>query len=280
MRSLYVILASACAAGGSPPDPTDSGSPATTADTACVDEVYERGASTPEGRTLPCQPGDQVLGTVTDQSGAPVAGAVVSVCQEICVTIVSAEDGSFCAEEIPDGWHALKVAPPRCTSGFATAHTPVIYEAGESRTFPMVLPPLGDAVDLPASADEREVAPGLFVTAGSGQLTAVFRDPAETLAGARLADAEHPVVDLDGTVVDVWYLYPFEFEAKPAMPVRFANDRSLPDGTELVVYNGSYDAQRWLEVGTVTAQGAWLEGDAALSVSSTVVLLEPPPPVD
>ena len=98
------------------------------------------------------------------------------------------------------------------------------------------------------------------------------------MAGARLTEAQWPQIDLDGTVIDIWYVSPFEFHAKPLMPVRFANDRTFEDGTILQVWNGSYDAQRWLLAGTVTAKGAWLEGDAELTVTSTVLLVQPTPP--
>lgn len=279
MRLVSLILIAACTdTTVAPTDTDDTGDETTdskkTKDTACVDRTYERAAATSEGSSLPCQKGDDVLGRVTDLSGAPIAGALVNFCQGICLTAISGTDGEFCVEEADSGWYALEVTPPLCSDGYATALIPVFYDDGEAREFSMTMPDLSTAQALPATAAELEAAPGIFVTVGEGQLTANFRDPAVEIAGARLGDDKWPPIDLPGTVVDVWYLDPFEYEADPAMPVRFANTRKLADGTTLLVYNGSYEAQRWLEAGSVTAKGAWLEGDAALTVTSTVVLIE------
>ncbi|MBX2797326.1 MAG: carboxypeptidase-like regulatory domain-containing protein [Myxococcales bacterium] len=271
MRSAtWMLLLGACSGTTTDPDTTDTDEPdvvetGTPSETGCEERVPSRA----------CEAADPLTGTVTNAAGEPLPGAWIRFCKgETCFFGTADDAGDFCIEAAPAGWHAFAVSPPICSDGYTAAVTPVEFEDGQTRTLDMTLQEVGPATPLPATPEEIEVADGLFLTVGAGQLTADFEDPATEITGARVPEAEWPTLDIEGQVVDVWYVSPFEFKAEPKMPVRFANDRSLPDGTVLHVLNGSYKAQAWIDAGTVTAKGDWLEGGEDLGVTSTVVLVD------
>lgn len=264
MRVLFLSL---MACSSSPPE-TGSTEPTDTATTP---------TGGPTGPTGPdCDGSEQASGTAVDRAGAPIADADIRFCQgPICAPATTDDAGHWCIGEAPAGWHALEIRPPE-GSGLAIGHVPVQYAGGETREFTFVLPPLELAQTPPSTPAELEVAPGIFATVGAGQLEPpLFVDPSDTVSGARLDPTEFPAIDLPGEPVAVWFLDPFDHHADPGLPVRFANDLGLADATELEVWIGSYEAQAWVPAGSVTASGAWLEGDATLPVFATVALIRP-----
>ena len=92
-------------------------------------------------------------------------------------------------------------------------------------------------------------------------------------SAVRVEEANWPTLDAPGTVAALWYLAPLDYDASPAVPLRFANDDGHADGTAVDVYVGTYSDQAWIASGSVTAAGDWLEGDAAMGRTGTVILV-------
>ncbi|HHO49857.1 MAG TPA: carboxypeptidase regulatory-like domain-containing protein [Deltaproteobacteria bacterium] len=218
----------------------------------------------------------QLSGSVLDDAGAPINKAQIRFCRgEACRNDSSDETGAFDFDEVHVDWHSLEVIPPLTSTGLATAFAPVVFATDESRTIDVVLPTLDPPTDLPPTPEEIEAGEGLFITVGIDDLEEpLFLDPPSDIAGILVDPAQQVPVDLAGTVIAMWYLAPFDYRAAAGMPVRFANSWGLPEGKTYKVMLGSYEDQRWLDAGSVTVSGAWLEGDASLSLTSTVVLLE------
>lgn len=217
-----------------------------------------------------------LTGSVLDGSGSPVNKAQIRFCRgDACRNDFSDAGGVFDFEEVHVDWHALEIVPPLNSSGMATAFAPVMFETDESRTIDIYLPELDPPTPLPATPAEIEAGAGLFVTVGIDDLEEpLFFDPATEISGILVDEAQQMPVDLPGTVVAMWYLAPFDYHAAAGLPVRFANSWALPEGNTYKVMLGSYGDQRWIDAGSVTVSGDWLEGDASLSLLSTVVLLE------
>ena len=78
-----------------------------------------------------------------------------------------------------------------------------------------------------------------------------------------------------GDLIAMYHLEPFDAVAVPAMPVRVANTFGLKDGDIVEVWTASYHKFAWVNGGTLTANGDWLEGDATIEVVSTTALLKP-----
>jgi len=269
MRYTVLIgLLIGCDGGVDPMESTPTGEPTMT-DTGSK--------PTTPAKEVPCEGNEPAAGLITDTAGAPVVGAQIRFCQgKFCQTSDSRSDGSWCAVSADAGWHSMEVRPDEST-GLAIGYVAVEFADGETRVLNMALPPLGTPAPLPALPAELDLGGGIYVTAGIDSLeTPVFHDDATEMSGARLEldDPGFPAIDVPGVPVALWFLAPFEYHADPGLPVRFQLD-SVKDGTTLEVWAGSYDAQRWLLAGTVTKNGEWLEGEAALPVTSSVLLIQP-----
>ena len=277
MRTFVIaVLAMGCADGTNQVDADTE----ETADSGTTMNTPECQPETPPADSG-CKGTEQLQATVLDGAGQPLGGAKVRFCRaELCLIATSDVAGEFCIPEAVPGWHAFEVRGPRCSEGYAISYVPVTYDPDEQRTFEMVVPNLGDATALPATPTEIEAATGIFVTIGADSLTTPkFEEDATEIAGVRLTEAQFPTVDLPGTPMAMWYLSPFEYSADPGLPVRFANDLGLEDGTTLELWIGSYKEQNWLDGGTVTVKGDWIEGtDSRIPVTSTVLLQMPEAP--
>jgi hypothetical protein len=102
------------------------------------------------------------------------------------------------------------------------------------------------------------------------------------VGGVRATFESIPIDGISGTVLGVWFVDPFDFLSVDAagLPVRFVDEWSLPVGTELDVYVGSYGDSAWLSAGTATVgmpDGGGvvsIEG-AALPLIGSVLLVQP-----
>lgn len=218
---------------------------------------------------------------VFDAVDAPVEEAGVRFCRgPLCLFADSDDEGRFGFENFAEEWHSLEVIPPMGTTGLATAFVPLGFQPETLRELTLTLPPLDAATTLTGTAQAAQIGAGLTMEIATGDLEPpTFVDPATEVAGVRLTEDQFvPVDDQDGSVVAQWFLQPFDHKAVGDIPLTFANDYSLPDGSELKVIVGDYTSSSWLDAGTLTVAAGELVGTVNLPVTSTVVLLDVTPP--
>ncbi|MEN0068272.1 MAG: carboxypeptidase-like regulatory domain-containing protein [Myxococcota bacterium] len=219
--------------------------------------------------------------SVVDANGAAVSGADVRFCRGPECRFATADDnGEFGFTKVAVDWHSLEViAPVGDTSRLATAFAPVIFETETIREVDFVMPSLDAAVTLPGTAAPLAVGTGLTIELAAGDLKPpTFVPDAKEVAGVRLTEDQWvPVDGEEGTVVAQWFLDPFDHHALVDIPMTFANDYGLKDGSTLSVIVGDYITSTWLDAGTLTVEKGELVGTVNLPVTSTVVLLDTTP---
>ena len=94
-----------------------------------------------------------IHGTVIDQSGHPVQGAIVAVISESrdVRNVRSAADGKFDLTNVPSATYTVEISAP----GFTTIQRPITIEAGENQAVPVVLSiaSVSEEVTVEAEAD-------------------------------------------------------------------------------------------------------------------------------
>ena len=270
---LGLLWAALCSCSGdSSKDPTDSGMASAEGD-ADTDSDTDSDTDTDtdtdgESATL--------TGRVLGVDGEPVSGARVNICRDVCLTDMSDEQGAYTLVTPYSETQAFYVVPP-ADFGLSTPIAPHTPAMGETLDLDVVVPSLGTARELPAKAEEVEVAEGLFLTVGADILEpAGFEELGDEIAAAVVSSEHSLPLDLDGEVLAQWYVDPFEATSESGVSLRLANQWSLSPGeTYDVVVAGDPYAPGWLEAGTLTvsADGSTLEGDAMLSMLTSIVLL-------
>ena len=264
----------------------------TTGDGTILDDVDVTGA-VPTGDsgggitiTDPRDTSAALSGNVSTLDGTPVEDADIRFCLATGECRFSATDaqGNYAFEDVVVEWHAFEVKPPFFDGandpfeGYIVGFVPLAFETDQVRSVDMPLLE-GDApTTLPASSPtEIEVGSGLFVTLSADMLKPpTFEDPATEVAGILVPDNVQPPVDsIEGTVLAMWFMGPFDHEVTGGADMRIRNDWKLKDGTTYEVWVGSYPNSSWLDAGDLTVKGGWLEGDARLPRISTVLLVDP-----
>jgi hypothetical protein len=128
--------------------------------------------------------------------------------------------------------------------------------------------------------DERqviEVATNLTLSVGLADLEPpLFFDPVDWVDAIQVPAADWLPIELNGTVIDVWYMGPFDFHSTAGIPVTIANTYGVdPSSGTIELWVGSYEASGYLKVGTASDDGAGnLVFDGDLGLISTLVLID------
>jgi len=163
---------------------------------------------------------------------------------------------------------------PVVRGGDAIAFVPYTMGEGEV-TLDHTVNSLGDGVMLPDPRAEVEVAPNLFVSVGMGELEPpLFTDEADWIGGVAAADASRLPIELNGTVLDVWYMGPFDHHADPGLGVRVVNTYGDLTDRTLELWVGDYEASTWLNAGPMIEGKDSLTLDGSVSIVSTMVLID------
>ncbi len=221
-------------------------------------------------------------GTVSDESGAPIEGAHVSICKTICRVLTTDSAGAY--ESDVEAWtHSVHVEGLEAGDGVHVQPlAPITVGIDEDKVVNIVVPTAA-TVEIPATRGEVELDGGLYVTVGAGDLSILLNpDPVTHMGAIHIAEASQMPVELDGTVISFWYLAPYNARdsSGTGTPIRFSNDYGLAAGKQLEVWVASYNAFDWITGGTVTVSSdeQWLEGSGAnITEWTTVVLLDPTP---
>jgi hypothetical protein len=275
MRGWFGLLVlAACSGGKGEDDAVATETPADTDTDADADADADTDTDT-DTDTDVVATNAALSGVATLDGGAPAADLAVKLCRGLaCRNGGTDGAGAYEYTDVHVDWHSFEIVPPE---GYATVLAPLVFGDQETRTVDVLVPELDPATALVGAAAEIEAGEGLLVTVGSADLEPpLFEDPATEVAGVRVPESGRVPVDGAATVIDMWYLYPFNHTAtQGGLPVRFENLWALEEGTTLEVWVGSYDESAWLMAGTVTVNGAMLEGNALLPITSTVALVQP-----
>jgi len=152
---------------------------------------------------------------------------------------------------------------------------PLPLASEEVKSLDVTMLELGDEKTLPGTAHEVEIVPGFFVDIGSDIIELPFGSNAETVSGVYVPEEHRPPVDLEGTVIGMWYLEPYDAEAEEGLAVRIQDQWSSVQGANYEVKVASYAHFSWLDAGSLAlGEDGFFTGDAKLPVVSTVVLLD------
>lgn len=260
----------ACA-GGADTEPASSDS----ADTGLTDDTTtEDSGETEDTGTTGVLLTASLTGTVVGPDGAPLVDVAVNICRLVCLRVSPDDAGRYSYPEL-EAWTASFYVIPDVESGLATAMAPITWADGEDKVIDVRMVVLDDPLPIPASAEEVEVTEGLWLTLGMDTLEPPFGVDLEDVAAVRVPEADRLPIELDGEVLDVWYIHPWEAESEEGAPVRVANAWGLAPGESVRAWASSLPLEySWLDAGTltVTEDGGMLEGDAALPVLTTLVL--------
>ncbi|MFT4626497.1 MAG: hypothetical protein ACI8PZ_005174 [Myxococcota bacterium] len=174
---------------------------------------------------------------------------------------------------------------PAEPGGLAVAFIPFTLVDG-ANTQDVKLFDMGDGHMLTADRQSIEVATGLTLDVSLDDIEPpLFIDPVDWIDAIQVPVADMPPIELNGTVLDLWYMGPFDFHSPGGVPVSIANTYGV-DATlgTVELWVGSYESSAWEFVGTASDDGGGnlvFSGD--LGLISTIVLIDslgesnPPP---
>lgn len=163
---------------------------------------------------------------------------------------------------------------PIVRGGDAIAFVPYTMGEGEV-TLDHTVNSMGDGVMLPDPRAEVEVTSNLFVTVGLGELEPpLFADEVDWIGGVAAVDASRLPIELNGTVLDVWYMGPFDYHTDAGMGVRVVNTYGDLTDRTLELWVGDYESSTWMLAGTMTETKDSLTLDGSVSLVSTMVLMD------
>ncbi|MES2642425.1 MAG: carboxypeptidase-like regulatory domain-containing protein [Myxococcota bacterium] len=254
-----------------------TGEPSTPEDTALLTETDTDPPDEDDtGDTAEPTPMASLTGTLTDADGAPTEGVRVNVCRVLCKTVQTDAGGAWGFAAI-EAWTAMFYVTPAASTGFATPMGVLTLAEDEERVLDVVLDTFDPPRPLPSSASEVEVSDGLFLTLGADILEpAPLTDLPSEVAAVRVPTAHRLPVELDGELLDTWYLSPWEATSESGVGVRLANTWGLAPGDRARVWAASEPTTyAWLDAGelVVTEDGLMLEGDVALPILTTLALV-------
>lgn len=163
---------------------------------------------------------------------------------------------------------------PPDPGGLAIAFVPLNLRAGANVQDGKVLD-LGDGHMLSDDRQDIEVAPGLTLSVSTADLEPPLFNPDPTWVDAvQVPPADMLPVELNGTVLDMWYMGPFDYHSG-GVPVSIANTYGVDTSTQTIeLWVGSYESSAWERVGQANDTGGVLVFDRDLKLISTIVLID------
>jgi hypothetical protein len=258
-----------------PTKPTDTSLSDADADTD-TDTDADTDADTDTDSRTPTEDTSAALqGVVTDAAGSPIDGVQLRFCRgPVCRNGVTGADGSYAFDDVAVDWFSFEVVGGPAQ---VTAFVPLVFASGETRSVDVAVQ---DALStrIPGSAAPLDVAPGLRLTIGDGDLEErPFEELPTELLAARVDPTQWvPTDEIGGTVVAQWSIGPFNFYAADpgGLPMTFEAPAGTPAGVTLRAYVGSYDSSRWEDLGTVTTEASGWTSSVGLPLLSTVILVQ------
>lgn len=256
MRASWLFL-SAFACGPSGDGPTDDDTDDTDTTDSADSDVDTDVADTDCSDNVPTS-GTGLYGAIVDDEGADLDAADVRVqlCRATtCVYATCHVGDTYAFGPLTAGVGSYAVEPKG--AGYFEPFAPITLEASPRR-IDATVPSLNAGVAIPATAAEIEVAEGLYLTLGAGDLPGKPPlEPAPTVVyGIDATSLNLPIEGVTGEVVAVYYLSPFQKEVgveEGTLAVRLDDRWTLGAGGHL--WLGRYESSTWLDLGELTADG-------------------------
>ncbi|HMV67268.1 MAG TPA: hypothetical protein PKA64_10490 [Myxococcota bacterium] len=278
MHWIALALAlTACDGGGDADDkatdtPQDDTDTTGTSDSAPIDDT-----------DVPYDGELNLTGAIRDGAGAIITeGARVQYCRgTACVSAHDFRAGTYRFFDLDAGVGSFEVVNTSADARRPSVFVPITVDAS-TRTVDVVVPDLGPDRALGPARAWLDLGDGLSIEAGADDVTPASPfDPAVTaIAAARVTDDALPIEGLEGTLIAMFYLAPFDAEAEAGLSVRFAPGDlpgpALASG-EAELFYADYADSTWKRLGDLTDDGLGnLAPAAALPKLSTLVILRKP----
>ena len=200
----------------------------------------------------------------------------VQLCHGLqCVPGSASGVGSFGVDIRSDGWGGFEVFP--LSDDYADV--PVLGVAvntvnGGDATMDFIAPRLAKVLEMPATATETDLGAGLHLTIGDDIGEQAATAPEGPL-GAAAADMTAPMrVDIEGDVVAMWHLSPWDFHAEDGMDFKIeAAGLEVNSSSSFYEFRVESDDYGWDRIGGATSDGTWITTDGKLHFTTTLVLI-------
>ncbi|MCO4746723.1 MAG: carboxypeptidase regulatory-like domain-containing protein [Proteobacteria bacterium] len=260
MRLSWLLLFALACTGTTEDDPidssdssTDSGSTDTGIEPSCDLDSHSVGDSAATGT---------LSGVITDASGAPLEDAEIGLCRAVCRSVCTDATGAFSYDGIGVDTFSFHVRPPHDQHDLFDIVFPLDVAANDTLTQNVQLVTAPTAVALPGTAAELEVATGLHITVGQGDLSILFEDDPTDIGAVPFTTAFFPT-PANETFLGGWLMTPYDAEADPGLPIRFTNTFGVATGASVIVRTSSYGDFVWQDMGTFTESNGFLVADNA-----------------
>lgn len=211
----------------------------------------------------------QIHGEVIDDAGTPLAGLVVKVCHEGCLSHTTDKAGRYEFAGLRECDYAVYVEVEAQVSPL----TVISLQEEQVLEMPITALSPDNTVDWPKSIAEVELAQGWFVTVD--QESVVDSASLAPLKGVVVPLVQSLPMDLPGEVIAVAYLDPVTASLTEGAPLRVENSFGLEPCDTLEVWTASVVEAAWVLAGELYVSGDNLVGGAKIPSLSTTVLLLP-----
>ncbi len=163
---------------------------------------------------------------------------------------------------------------PEVPGGLAVAFVPFTLVDGEN-VLDAQLFDMGDGVGLPKDRAEVDAGGGVFLTGAVSEMHAPdFMPEASWVGAVQVPEEAYLPVELNGEVMGMWYMGPFDYHLDPAFGIRLTGVKAGGTDRSYELWMARYETSAWELVGEATFddEGVSVAGD--LSLVSTLVLMD------
>ncbi|MCO4770075.1 MAG: hypothetical protein KDA24_08610 [Deltaproteobacteria bacterium] len=258
------LLALVLALAGCPSGAVDDDDAVDVDDVVDDDDVGDDDDATPPEGCV------SVSGTVTVPDGISTPDQLrVDLCSGECRTETPEPDGSYAFDCVPVRSWAFDVVSGHPNE--ANAFVPISLEQGADRVLDPVILATQFTQPVPSVATEVGLGAGVWLTVDQSQLT--LGDVSGDLFAVAVPPEARLPVELDGEVLAMWYLEPFDVPVSPPAALRIQNSWGVASG-DVTAWVGSYIDAAWLPLNDLVVTDEALT--ASLPLISTLVLIQAP----
>ena len=163
---------------------------------------------------------------------------------------------------------------PEVPGGLAVSFVPFTLLEGGNVLDAQLLD-MGDGVGLPKERGEVDAGGGVFLTGALSEMQAPdFMPEASWVGAVQVSEDEQLPVELNGDVVGMWYMGPFDYHLEPGFGIRLTGVKAGGTDRSYELWMARYETSAWEIVGEAMfdKDGVTVAGD--LSLISTLVLMD------
>ncbi|MFH1469807.1 MAG: hypothetical protein ABIO70_35810 [Pseudomonadota bacterium] len=214
-------------------------------------------------------------GQVLEADGANAEGAV-QLCGSRCMNATLDGEGRFTFQNLAAERHGFHTAIEGYAEGLVFYD--MVADTANEMPSPYVTIAWEDEITLGNAAQVVSAAGGLMLTLDKNDITLPLGETDYIITSAAPSAEQIPEIDtLEGEIVGMWYLGPFDSRISPPAPFAVVtNPGDFTEGEVLQAWVAGYLETDWLDCGTATVQadGTILsDTGAGLTVLSTLALV-------